>query len=249
MRQIVPDMWPESRAVPRQDHERSILLVEDDPGTLKLMTLVLQERGFEISAATSGAQAVAVAHDRKPDLVTLDLLLPDISGYEVMRRLRARSRVPVIVVTARKGCTDAIRGLELGADDYLGKPFNLKELLLRAGNLLRRTPPVAAGDDVLQFGGNAIDFRAQTARDWRGEQHRLSATELRMMRMLHGRAGEVVPRSELVRDLFGPATPPTARTLDNLAAKLRRLFERDSRQPRHLHTVRGVGLRLTVDPE
>jgi DNA-binding response OmpR family regulator len=149
-------------------------------------------------------------------------------------------------LSARAADQDRIRGLELQADDYLTKPFNLRELLLRVDALLRRRPAPAAGEDVLEFGGNRIDFRAMTATTKRGEAVDLTASETRLLKLLAGHGGAVVTRKTIVEHLFGSSAPTTVRTLDNVVLRLRKLFEDDSAAPRHLLTVRGLGLRLDV---
>ena len=147
-----------------------------------------------------------------------------------------------------KGDADRIRGLELKADDYLTKPFNLRELLLRVDALMRRHPAPGTGTDVLTFADNDVDFRSHRAQTWNGREVQLTATELKLLRLLASREGVVVSRREIVDHLFGPATPTTTRTMDNLLLRLRKLFERESQTPQHLHTVRGVGLRFTSRP-
>jgi two-component system, OmpR family, alkaline phosphatase synthesis response regulator PhoP len=165
--------------------------------------------------------------------------------YEVLRQLRARGdSTPVLVLSARSADQDRIRGLELEADDYLTKPFNLRELLLRIDALLRRRPPPAAGDDVLRFGGNEVDFRSMRARCHDGKEVDLTASETKFLKLLAGRAGTVVSRRTVVEHLFGSSAVSTVRTLDNLALRLRKLFEPQPSAPRHLCTVRGVGFRF-----
>jgi two-component system alkaline phosphatase synthesis response regulator PhoP len=150
----------------------------------------------------------------------------------------------VLILSARSADRDRIRGLELRADDYLTKPFNLRELLLRVDALLRRRPAPAAGADVLEFGGNRIDFRAMRARTAGGDEVELTATETRLLKLLAAHAGTVVSRKSAVEHLFGSTAPRTVRTLDNVVLRLRKLFEREPGSPRHLHTVRGLGFRF-----
>jgi two-component system alkaline phosphatase synthesis response regulator PhoP len=182
------------------------------------------------------------------DLVILDIMLPGADGFTVLHDMRARGdHTPVLILSARISDADRIRGLELEADDYLTKPFNLKELLLRVGALLRRNTPIGSGDDVLEFSGNKIDFRSHRATTFNDDHAQLTPTEVKLLRLLSTRSGEVVSRQEIVQHLFGPATPSTTRSLDNMLLNLRRLFEADTKNPRHLHTVRGVGLRFTAE--
>jgi two-component system phosphate regulon response regulator OmpR len=179
------------------------------------------------------------------DLLVLDVMLPGCDGFEVLRQLRARGdHTPVLVLSARAADADRIRGLELQADDYLTKPFNLRELLLRIDALLRRWPTPPAGADVLAFGGNRIDFRAMRAECRGGEAVDLTQSEARFLRLLAGHAGSVVLRKTVVEHVFGRDAVPTVRTLDNVVLRLRKLLEPDPAQPRHLLTVRGLGFRF-----
>ena len=188
--------------------------------------------------------------DQEPDLVVLDVMLPKRSGFEVLRALRDRGdATPVLILSARSADQDRIHGLELLADDYLTKPFNLRELLLRVQALLRRAPAPEPGADVVTVGRCRADFRSHELVDvTTGETRRPSDSELRLLRLLATRAGDVVTRKEILDHVFGPNATPNLRTLDNLVLALRRSIEPDSRNPRHLHTIRGVGLRLDLEP-
>lgn len=230
---------------------RWCLVVEDEPtlGQMICDNLAFEEYGVEL--VRDGNEAAARIARGGIDLVILDVMLPGKDGFEVLAEMRARGdSTPVLVLSARGEDADRIRGLELRADDYLVKPFNLRELLLRVSALLRRRAPVAAGRDVIAFDGNEIDFRARTGTAWNGEVFELTDTEVRMLRLLTGRCGTVVPRRDAVDIVLGPATPVTTRTLDNVMARLRKLMERDSHAPQWFHTVRGVGWRFDgeLDP-
>ena len=180
----------------------------------------------------------------------LDLMLPGEDGFSVLRRMRKNGdETPVLILSARSRDEDRIRGLELRADDYLTKPFNLKELLLRVAALLRRQRQAGGKIDVVEFGGNHIDFTRHSGVTFSGEVVQLTPGETRLLHMLAKRPGQVVTRQELVDEIFGPNIPPTHRSLDNMVLNLRRRFERDSKNPQHLHTMRGVGLRLTLETE
>jgi len=150
----------------------------------------------------------------------------------------------VLVLSGGAADQDRIRGLELRADDYLTKPFHLRELLLRVEALLRRGRPPVAGADTLTFGGNRVDFRAMVATCHDGQRVELTASETKLLKLLAGHAGTVVARKMVVEHLFGSSATPTARTLDNVVLRLRKLFEADPGAPRHLHTVRGIGFRF-----
>ena len=225
---------------------RWCLVVEDELalGEMICDNLSLESYGTEL--ARSGADALERLGKGGIDLVILDITLPGIDGFTVLEEMRNRGdHTPVLILSARSSDADRIRGLELKADDYLTKPFNLRELLLRVDALMRRHPAPGAGTDVLSFADNDVDFRSHRAQTWNGREVQLTATELKLLRLLASREGVVVSRREIVDHLFGPATPTTTRTMDNLVLRLRKLFERESQKPRHLHTVRGVGLRFT----
>ncbi len=226
---------------------RWILVVEDEPALGEMICDNLQTVGHGAELVRSGTSARDRIAKGGLDLIILDIMLPGIDGFEVLTEMRAAGdTTPVLILSARISDADRIRGLELQADDYLTKPFNLKELLLRVEALMRRKATIPTGVDVLQFHGNSIDFRSHCATTFTGEAARLTPTEVKLLRMLSTRDGEVVPRRELAHHLFGPNTPSTTRTLDNMVLNLRRLFERDSKQPQHILTVRGVGLRFTA---
>ncbi len=225
---------------------RWCLVVEDELalGEMICDNLSLESYGTEL--ARSGSDALERLGKGGIDLVILDITLPGIDGFTVLEEMRNRGdHTPVLILSARSSDADRIRGLELKADDYLTKPFNLRELLLRVDALMRRHPAPGAGTDVLSFADNDVDFRSHRAQTWNGREVQLTATELKLLSLLASREGVVVSRREIVDHLFGPATPTTTRTMDNLVLRLRKLFERESQKPRHLHTVRGVGLRFT----
>ncbi|MCK5941333.1 MAG: response regulator transcription factor [Planctomycetes bacterium] len=224
---------------------RWILVAEDERQLGEMLCDNLSQESYHAEHVLTGPRALERMQKGGIDLLILDVMLPGKDGFAVLQELRARGdRTPVLILSARADDQDRIRGLELQADDYLTKPFNLRELLLRVDALLRRQPPPAAGDDVLRFGGNEVDFRAMTARRHDGEEVKLTATETRLLKLLSGHASTVVTRRTVVETLFGSSAPRTVRTLDNVVLRLRKLFERDPGDPRHLHTVRGVGFRF-----
>lgn len=224
-----------------------ILVVEDEEPLGEMICDNLRSAGYDAELARTGQAAEERLAESGLDLVILDIMLPGVSGFTILENMRKRGdETPVMIVSALISDADRIRGLELRADDYLTKPFNLKELLLRVSALLRRRGPTTESH-ALEFGGSTIDFRALTARTAAGEEPHLSSNEFKLLRLFAGRPGEVISRRELVDHLFGPDTPPTTRSLDNIVLNLRRLFEQDGRHPKHIHTVRGVGLRFTVE--
>ena len=224
---------------------RWILVAEDEGPLGEMLCDTLATESYHAELARTGPDALARMQRGGIDLLLLDVMLPGCDGFEVLRRLRARGdQTPVLILSARSADVDRIRGLELQADDYLTKPFNLRELLLRVDALLRRRPAPSAGDEVLEFGDNRIDFRAMRACTWNGEEVELTNTETRLLKLLAAHRGTVVSRKITVEHLFGSTAPLTVRTLDNVMLRLRKLFERTPSSPRHLQTVRGLGLRF-----
>src|SRR5262249_27391186 len=192
--------------------------------------------------------ALARVRDEAPDLVLLDVMLPGLDGFAVCAALRAEgNRVPILFLTARAGQDDRLHGLELGGDDYLGKPFDLRELILRVKAILRRTEwlagPSPAGDS-LRLGEARVDFKTYAATVG-GRTLNLSAKEIMLLRCPAARPGEVISRAEILDRVWGYDAFPTSRTVDNFIVRLRRLLEPDARNPRYIHTVRGSGYRLT----
>jgi len=224
---------------------RWILVAEDERALGEMLCDNLTLESYHAEHVLTGPAALERMARGGIDLLILDVMLPGCDGFEVLRQLRARGDgTPVLVLSARSADRDRIRGLELQADDYLTKPFNLRELLLRVDALLRRQPAPSPGSDVLEFGGNRVDFRAMRAQCHDGKDLTLTASETKLLKLLAARAGTVVSRKTVVEHLFGSTAPLTVRTLDNVVLRLRKLFETDPQAPRHLHTVRGLGLRF-----
>ncbi|MGE3172618.1 MAG: response regulator transcription factor [Planctomycetota bacterium] len=224
---------------------RWILVAEDEGPLGEMLCDNLQLESYHAELVRTGPDALVRMAKGGIDLLILDVMLPGCDGFEVLRQLRGRGDdTPVLILSARSADRDRIQGLELAADDYLTKPFNLRELLLRVDALLRRRPAPAAGSDVLRFDGNQVDFRAMRAVTFAGEEVELTPTETKLLKLLTAHAGTVVSRKIVVEHLFGSTAPLTVRTLDNVVLRLRKLFERESANPRHLHTVRGLGFRF-----
>jgi len=224
---------------------RWVLVAEDERQLGEMLCDNLTAESYHAEHVFTGTEALERMQNGGIDLLILDIMLPGKDGFQVLQELRERGDMtPVMVVSARSADQDRIRGLELKADDYLTKPFNIRELLLRVEALLRRRPAPAVGDDTLSFGGNRIDFRAMQATCFNGAETKLTTTETKLLKLLAGRASTVVTRRDVVEHLFGSAAPRTVRTLDNVVLHLRKLLEKDPASPRHLHTVRGVGFRF-----
>jgi DNA-binding response OmpR family regulator len=222
-----------------------LLLVEDEPALARGLADNFRDEGYEVQVEARGDQALAAVRDARPDLVVLDIMLPGRSGLDVLRDLRsAGDRVPVLMLTAKSDVVDRVVGLELGADDYLPKPFAVRELLARVRALLRRAAPRQAPDE-LTLGGVRFDFRALTATG--GQAAELTTHDILVMKVLAAHRGELVRRIDIVEEVCGLDSEATLRTVDNHVMALRRAIGDDPRRPRFLHTVRGEGYRLTLE--
>ena len=218
-----------------------ILIVEDDPAILRGLTDNLEYEKYDVITATDGDAAKRLIERERPDLIVLDLMLPKVSGYEVCRHARAGGvRTPIIMLTARGDETDRILGLDLGADDYVTKPFSVGELMARIRALLRRTSEFPTELDELRCGDIAVDFRCYEARKG-GRVIEMTPKEFGVLRYLASRPGIVVRRDELLNAVWGFEAMPTTRTIDNHIASLRAKLEAAPAEPRHLLTIHAVG--------
>ena len=225
-----------------------ILAVEDDPAILRGLSDNLRFEGYEVITATDGETGYNLQRERKPDLILLDLMLPRMSGFEFCRKLRGEGiQTPILMLTARSEEPDRVLGLDLGADDYVTKPFSVRELMARVRALLRRSQPGKDGNpdlpDDLRFGDAELDFRKYEARR-NGAPVEMTRKEFAILRFLASRAGEVVTRDDLLNEVWGYESYPSSRTVDNHVAGLRAKLERDSSQPEHIKTVHGVGYKF-----
>jgi len=225
-----------------------ILVVEDDRAILRGLVDNLEYESYQVSSATDGVEGYRMIREQKPDLIILDLMLPRMSGYELCRKMRSEGdATPILMLTARGEEVDRVLGLDLGADDYVTKPFSVPELMARVRALLRRSQAPRSGPlpDGLRFNDVVIDFRSFEARKG-DEELKLSRKEFGVLRLLAARIGEVVTRDELLNEVWGYDQYPTTRTVDNHIASLRAKLEDDPAEPRHLLTIHGVGYKLVV---
>jgi len=221
-----------------------ILVVEDDPAILRGLSDNLKLESYEVVAAADGEAGDRLAHEARPDLIVLDLMLPKLSGYELCRKLRSEGlTTPILMLTARGEEADRVLGLDLGADDYVTKPFSVRELLARIRALLRRAHPPRPLPDEVRFGDVVVDFRSYEAKKG-GAPVDMTPKEFRLLRLLAARAGEVVTRGELLEDVWGYETLPNTRTVDNHVASLRAKLEPDASGTRHIQTVHAVGYKF-----
>jgi two-component system, OmpR family, response regulator RegX3 len=221
-----------------------VLLIEDEESIATPLVGALEREGFEVEHAATGRGGLDAAARDEVDIVLLDLMLPDIDGRDVCRELRRSSAVPVIMLTARGLETDRVVGLELGADDYVVKPFSVAELAARMRAVLRRTTDRGvSAKDVLSVGDVELDRRTWTARRG-GEALELTRREFELLRLLLEHAGEVVTRQKLMREVWETEWLGATKTLDVHVSTLRRKLGDDPSSPRYIHTVRGVGFRF-----
>ena len=226
-----------------------ILVVEDDPSIRMGLEDTLTAKGYEVDAVGKGGEGAERATSGRYDLLVLDVMLPDIDGFEVLRRVRgargAVRRLPVIMLSARGAELDRVRGLELGADDYVTKPFSLMELLARVASVLRRATGEAAEPIGLLFGDIAIDLVGQVATRG-GKRIELPSRAFAILKVFAKRPGEVVSRDTLLDEAWGYDDYPNTRTVDNHLVKLRKALEDEPDKPRYLVTVHGAGYKLDV---
>jgi two-component system KDP operon response regulator KdpE len=220
-----------------------VLAVDDDPGLRRALAINLRARKYDVDLAEDGASALAAAARHPPDVVVLDLGLPDMDGSEVIRGLRGWTKAPIVVLSARAGQGDKVDALDAGADDYVTKPFGMDELLARLRAAVRRS---AAGEEapVVETASFTVDLAAREVRDAGGERVRLTPTEWHLLEVLARNEGKLVPQRQLLQEVWGPQYETETNYLRVYMAQLRRKLERDPARPRHLITEPGMGYRL-----
>lgn len=224
-----------------------ILIVEDEPSMQMGLADNLSFEGYRVEVAADGEQGLGLLLSRRYSLVVLDVMMPKMSGFDVLRSMRGKGlRTPVIMLTARGQELDRVLGLELGADDYIVKPFSLREFLARVRAVLRRTElQEGAPSDQVRIGRLLVDFAS--GRAWQGQDEVvLPHRELGLLRLLWQHEGEVVSREKILEEVWQYDDPPTSRTVDNFVMKLRQRVEPDPRAPRHLMSVHGLGYKLML---
>ncbi|MDY6892311.1 MAG: response regulator transcription factor [Chloroflexota bacterium] len=225
-----------------------VLVVDDEKKIVDIVKAYLEKDGYKVVVAYDGREALTMARSQSPDLIILDLMLPEVSGWDVCRTLRAESKVPIIMLTARDEDTDKIVGLELGADDYVTKPFNPKELLSRVRAVLRRVEGTSEKRKIVEFAELSIDLERHEVR--RGnELIELTPTEFELLKVLAEAPGRVFSRLQLLDRVLGDAYEGYERTIDSHIKNLRKKVEPDPDRPRYVLTVRGVGYKLGGDTD
>ncbi|MEO6070213.1 MAG: response regulator transcription factor [Chitinophagaceae bacterium] len=227
----------------------SILLVEDEENLHETLKMNLELEGYGVTSAFDGAAAMKAVENEYFDLIIMDVMLPEIDGISVTQNIRlSNTEVPILILSAKNSSADKVLGLKKGADDYLTKPFNLEELLLRVQKLIRKNKMIqdkSTLGDTYTFGGHTVNFKAQEAVNAQGEKIELSKKEAMLLKLLIENKNEVVPREKILQSVWGYNVYPTTRTIDNFILNFRKYFEEDSRNPKYFFSVRGVGYKYT----
>ncbi|MFZ3150296.1 MAG: response regulator transcription factor [Anaerolineaceae bacterium] len=225
---------------------RNILVVDDTRNVLAMLKEYLQNQGFEVLLAYDGREALEVLHDQKPDLILLDVMMPNMDGFQFLSKLRSESDLPVIMITARQQEADIIRGFELGADDYITKPFKLRELLMRIRAVMRRAGPTENDSPSLTIGDITLDRSKHEVRK-QDLPIELTPLEFQLLEMLMGSVGKVVKRQDMSLRLMDCGFTGSEATLKIHIRNLRLKLEDDITQPRYIETVFGIGYRFLED--
>jgi two-component system alkaline phosphatase synthesis response regulator PhoP len=227
-----------------------ILVVEDEQHLAEGISENLQQEGYAVETVGDGESALSRWRSGGIDLVILDVMLPRRDGFSVCKAIREEGgRLPILFLTAKTSDDDRVYGLEMGGDDYLGKPFNLRELLLRVRGMLRRLGWYGQAMQATRIGGVTVDFGKGEVIDRDGERSSLAEKEALILRLLVERAGQVVSRDEILERVWGYEVSPSTRAVEHMVVRLRKLIEPDPERPRYLHTVRGLGYRFSPKGE
>lgn len=223
-----------------------ILLAEDEESIREMLQLNLELEGYEVVCAENGRQAIRLFQEQHFDLILLDVMMPELDGFQVCEQIRLTNlEVPILFLTAKEATEDRILGLKRGADDYLTKPFHLEELLLRVQNLLKRSNKHTESNlEQFQFGNNQVNFATFEAVGVQGPLQ-LTRKEAMLLKLLIDRKNEVVSRQQILQTVWGYDVFPSTRTIDNFMLAFRKYFEEDPKNPRYFQSVRGVGYKFT----
>ncbi|MFN0083523.1 MAG: response regulator transcription factor [Ferruginibacter sp.] len=227
----------------------SILLVEDEENLQEALKLNLELEGYEVSSCFDGANALKMVAQEHFDLMILDVMLPELDGITVCETIRlTNTELPILILSAKNSSADRVLGLKKGADDYLIKPFNLEELLLRVNKLIKKSEQLSIKQplpEIYEFGKNKIDFKSAESYNKDGVKFELTKKEQMLLKLLIENKNEVVTREKILQAVWGYHVYPTTRTIDNFILNFRKYFEEDSRNPRYFHSARGVGYKFT----
>lgn len=229
--------------------DKRILLVEDEEHLIDVIKLNLEAEGFIVKVADNGKKAIDRFFEERFDLIVLDIMLPYVDGIKVCEAIRLENKqIPILMLSAKSTVSDRVLGLKSGADDYLVKPFDLEEFLLRVQLLIKRNARSEGDNGALEsysFGNNSINFLTYEFVGINGETGKLSAKENKLLRLLIERNNEVVSRDYILELIWGVDVYPSTRTIDNYLLNFRKYFEQDPRSPKYFHSVRGVGYKFT----
>ncbi len=229
--------------------KKSILLVEDEENLQEALKLNLELDDYEVTCANDGLEALKAVEKEHFDLMILDVMLPELDGIAVCESIRLQNNdIPILILSAKNSSADRVLGLKKGADDYLTKPFNLEELLLRVSKLVAKSERLAIRqplEQIYKFGKNQVDFKALECTTKDGEKIMLTKKEIMLLKLLMENKNEVVTREKILQAVWGYNVYPTTRTIDNFILSFRKYFEEDSRNPKYFHSVRGVGYKYT----
>lgn len=227
---------------------KRILLVEDEESLQDIIKLNLELEGYEVSAMNNGKTALEEFARKRFDLVILDVMLPEVDGFTICQTIRLENnKVPILFLTAKSSAEDRVFGLKIGGDDYLTKPFNLDEFLLRVQALLKRgASEPDRSVDTFNFGNCGIDFTSFTIKDIEGNEHQLSKKEMKLLRLFVDRRNEVLSRETILETVWGYDIFPSTRTIDNYILAFRKYFEKDPKDPKHFLSVRSVGYKFVA---
>jgi two-component system alkaline phosphatase synthesis response regulator PhoP len=227
----------------------SILLVEDEENLHEALKLNLELEDYEVTSAFDGVEALKAVEQEHFDLMILDVMLPELDGISVCETIRLQNNeLPILILSAKNSSADRVIGLKKGADDYLTKPFNLEELLLRVNKLVEKSQRLSIRkplEHTYQFGKNEIDFKGLECTTKDGEKITLTKKEIMLLKLLIENKNEVVTREKILQAVWGYNVYPTTRTIDNFILSFRKYFEEDSRNPQYFHSVRGIGYKFT----
>jgi two-component system, OmpR family, alkaline phosphatase synthesis response regulator PhoP len=230
------------------DKKFSILLAEDEENLQEALKLNLELEGYEVTVCGDGVSAIKNVEQEYFDLIILDVMLPEADGITVCETIRLKNTdVPILMLSAKSSSADKVLGLKKGADDYMGKPFNLDELLLRIQKLIKKSERISNKQNVgeiLIFGNNKVDFKASKAINYLGEEIVLTKKELMLLKLLAENKNEVVTREKILQAVWGYNVYPTTRTIDNFILNFRKYFEADSKNSQHFLSARGVGYKF-----
>ncbi|MEO8109838.1 MAG: response regulator transcription factor [Ginsengibacter sp.] len=234
-----------------QQKKLSILLVEDEENLQEVLRLNFEMEGYEVTSAYDGAAALDAVRSEYFDLIILDVMLPEIDGISVCENIRlSNTEIPILILSAKNSSTDRVLGLKKGADDYLTKPFDLEELLIRVNKLINKSQRISAKvqvTDEYSFGQSNIKFKALECTTVDGKTLALTKKEAMLLKLLIENKNEVVTREKILQAVWGYNVYPTTRTIDNFILNFRKYFEKDSRNPKFFHSVRGLGYKFTDD--